>query len=40
MSSEEDLTQCVKAHMFVYIILKLCVDVEEKLGLFGIWDGC
>ena len=28
VSSEGDLDQCVKAHMIVYIVLKLCVDVE------------
>ena len=30
----------MKAHMSVYIVLKLCVDAEEKAGLFGAWDGC
>ena len=30
--SEGDLDNCVKAHMLVYIVLELCVDVEEKLG--------
>ena len=28
MSTEGDLDQCVKAHMIVYIVLQLCVDVE------------
>ena len=40
MTSEGGLDLCVKAQMSVYIVLKLCVDVEEKLGLFGAWDGC
>ena len=39
VTSEGELDQCVKAHMFVYIVLKLCVDVEEKPRLFGVWDG-
>ena len=30
----------MKAHMIVYIVLMLCVDVEEKPGLFDAWDGC
>lgn len=46
MSCEEDLDNCVKAHKVVYIIVKLCVDVEGQevmynvVGLFGVWDGC
>ena len=39
VSSEGDLDQCVKAHKIVYIVLKLYIDVEKRLGLFGIWDG-
>ena len=38
--SEGDLHQCVKAHNAIYIILKLCVNVEEKLRLFAVWDAC
>ena len=40
VSNERHLDQCVKAHMFVYIVLKFYVDAEEKSGLYGIWDGC
>ena len=40
VTSEGDLDQCVKTQTRVYIFLKLCVDVEEKLGLFGVWDVC
>ena len=32
ITSEGGLDLCVKAHMSVYIVLELCVDVEEKLG--------
>ena len=37
VSSEEDLDRCVGAHKSIYIILNLCVDVEEKLSclMFG-----
>ena len=39
VTSEGDLDQCMKAHKIVYIVLKLCIDIEVKLGLFGAWDG-
>ena len=40
VTSEGDLDQRVKAHMIVYIVLKLFFDVEVKSKLFGAWDGC
>ena len=40
MISEEDLAHCVDVHKTIYIVLKLCVDVEEKIGLFGVRDAC
>ena len=38
VSRKGDLGHCVEAHTAVYNILKLCVDVEGKPGLFGVWD--
>ena len=38
VTSEGDLDQCMKAHKIVYIVVKLCIDVEEKPRLFDVWD--
>ena len=35
ITSEEDVDPCVKSQMSVYIGVKLCIDIEEKPGLFG-----
>ena len=35
--SGEDLDHCVEAHKVVCIVLKRCVDVEEKLDCWMFW---
>ena len=40
VSNKEDLDHCMDAHKAIYIVLKLCVNVKETIGQFGVWDGC
>ena len=46
VSSEGDVNYCVKSCMHVYIVLKLCADVEGQgyivqcTGQLDVWDGC
>ena len=38
--NEGDLDQYVEIQTNAYIVLKLCVVVEEKPRLFDVWDVC
>ena len=36
VSYEGDLDHCVEPQMNVYIVLRICVDVEETTGQLGV----